>query len=71
MHKEPTVFLVDDDSAVRDALKYLIESVDIKVRTFSSAASFLDNFDPDSPGCLVVDVRMSSIQSYFEVRELF
>ncbi len=58
MHCEPTVVLVDDDESVRDALKWLIESVDLRVDTYSSAAEFLTSFDPAAPGCLVLDVRM-------------
>ena len=58
MHREPTVVLVDDDESVRDALKWLIESVDLRVDTYSSAAEFLTSFDPAAPGCLVLDVRM-------------
>ena len=58
MDREPTVFLVDDDQSVRDALKWLIESVELPVQTFPSANEFLDNFDPTAPGCLILDVRM-------------
>ena len=58
MRDDATVFLVDDDASVRDALKWLIESIDIKVQTHDSAASFLDEFEPDCAGCLVLDVRM-------------
>jgi two-component system, LuxR family, response regulator FixJ len=53
-----TVFLVDDDQSVRQALQWLIESIELKVAAFASADQFLEAFDPDSPGCLVVDVRM-------------
>jgi two-component system, LuxR family, response regulator FixJ len=53
-----TVFLVDDDQSVRQALQWLIESIELKVAAFASADQFLQAFDPDSPGCLVVDVRM-------------
>jgi two-component system response regulator FixJ len=58
MHREPTVVLVDDDESVRDALKWLIESVDLRVDTYASAAEFLTSFDPQTPGCLILDVRM-------------
>lgn len=54
----PTVFLVDDDQSVRQALQWLIESIELKVAAFASADQFLEAFDPDAPGCLVVDVRM-------------
>lgn len=53
-----TVFVVDDDNAMRSSLCWLIESINLKVRTFASALEYLDTFDPDEPGCLVLDVRM-------------
>ncbi|MDP6556518.1 MAG: response regulator [Pirellulaceae bacterium] len=68
MHREPTVVLVDDDQSVRDALKWLIESVELRVDTYSSAADFLQSFDPRTPGCLVLDVRMPGM-SGLELQE--
>ena len=58
MPAEPTVFVVDDDQAVRDSLRWLVESVGLAVRTHGSAQAFLDEYDPQHPGCLVLDVRM-------------
>jgi two-component system response regulator FixJ len=55
---EPTVFIVDDDQAVARSLRWLIETVRLKVETFSSAQQFLDGYDSSKPGCLVLDVRM-------------
>jgi FixJ family two-component response regulator len=55
---EPTIFVVDDDASVRDSLEYLFRSVGLRSLKFASAAAFLDAFDPQSPGCLVLDVRM-------------
>lgn len=55
---EPTVFIVDDDQAVARSLRWLIESVRLKVETFPSAQAFLDGYDVTSSGCLVLDVRM-------------
>jgi len=55
---EPRVFVVDDDQEVRDALELLMESVGLSVNTYASAQAFLDAFDPDLPGCIVLDVRM-------------
>jgi two-component system response regulator FixJ len=55
---KPTVFVVDDDSAVRDALRFLMRSVGLTVETFSSAAEFLDAYRDDRAGCLVLDIRM-------------
>ncbi|MCG6859920.1 MAG: response regulator [Chromatiaceae bacterium] len=58
MTREPTVFVVDDDLEVQDALRWLIESVALPVETFASAEGFVDAVGPDRPGCLVLDVRM-------------
>ncbi|NQV98200.1 MAG: response regulator transcription factor [Rhodospirillales bacterium] len=55
---EPTVYVIDDDESVRDALNWLITSVDLPVRTFESAHTFLESYQPDNLGCIVVDVRM-------------
>jgi two-component system response regulator FixJ len=54
----PTIFVVDDDSAVRDALKLLLRSVGQAVETFSSGQEFLDAYGEDRAGCLVLDIRM-------------
>ncbi|MCH9027719.1 MAG: response regulator transcription factor [Proteobacteria bacterium] len=54
----PTVFLVDDDEAVRDSLSLLMKSVALTSRSFASAGEFLAEYDPDRPGCLVLDIRM-------------
>ncbi len=53
-----TVFVVDDDPAVRKSLRWLIESVGLHVRTFASGSEFFEEYDPTRPGCLVLDVRM-------------
>ena len=56
--REPTVFVVDDDPAMRDSLRWLFESVGLAVETFATAEAFLDGCDPTRPGCLLLDVRM-------------
>jgi len=56
---EPTVFIVDDDEAVRDSIAELVSSVGMSSVTFGSAREFLDGYDPGRPGCLVLDVRMA------------
>jgi len=53
-----TIFVVDDDLAVRDALKLLLRSVGQAVETFGSAQEFLDGYSEDRAGCLVLDIRM-------------
>ena len=60
---EPTVFIVDDDRAVREYVKWLIESVDLPTKTFGTAREFLDAYDM-TPGCLVVDVRMPGLSGF-------
>jgi RNA polymerase sigma factor (sigma-70 family) len=53
-----TVFVVDDDQAMRNSLKWLIESVGVQVESFSSADDFLGQYQAGRSGCLVLDVRM-------------
>ena len=54
----PTVFLVDDDAPVRDALSRLLRAHRFAVAAFASPKEFLDQYDPDAPGCLVLDLKM-------------
>lgn len=65
---DQTVFVVDDEEAMRSSLAWLIESMGLKVRTFPDADSFLAGYDPAAPGCLVLDVRMPGI-SGLELQE--
>jgi len=58
MSAEPTVFVVEDDQAVRRTLRGLFEAQGHNVETFASPREFLDACDPDRPGCLIVDLRM-------------
>ncbi len=58
---DATVFVVDDDEAIREALKSLISSVGLDVATFASAREFLQSRVFDIPGCLVLDVRMPGL----------
>ncbi|HRJ54213.1 MAG TPA: response regulator [Candidatus Thiothrix moscowensis] len=58
MNYPPTVFIVDDDPAVRDSLRWLLESMHLKVATFASAEEFLKFYTMHMIGCLVLDVRM-------------
>lgn len=55
---EPKVFVVDDDQAVRDSLGLLLRSMGQKARLFDSAQAFLDDYDPNMAGCIVLDIRM-------------
>jgi two-component system response regulator FixJ len=54
----PSVYLVDDDDAVRDAVQMLLIARGFQVRTFSSAETFLEQCNPDHSGCLALDIRM-------------
>jgi RNA polymerase sigma factor (sigma-70 family) len=56
-----TVFVVDDDPSVRKALARLCQSAGLKVKAFASAREFLDSGAPESPACLVLDVRMPGL----------
>jgi FixJ family two-component response regulator len=53
-----TVFVVDDDPGVLRSTRWLLESDGLSVETYSSAGDFLAAYDPDRPGCLVLDLRM-------------
>ena len=55
---EPTVFIVDDDDAVLDSLRMLMKSVGLKTECHGSAADFLEAYNPERAGCLVLDGRM-------------
>ena len=58
MNQEQTVFIVDDDQAARESLRWLLESVGHTVRCHASAQEFLTAYDGTVSGCLVLDVRM-------------
>ncbi len=58
MNSEPTVYVVDDDAAVRNSLRFLIETAGFRVETFANAREFLGGYDSEIPGCLVLDVRL-------------
>lgn len=65
---DPTVFVVDDDPAMRDSVSFLMSSVGFAVETFESAHDFLARYDRTRPGCLVLDVRMPGM-SGLELQE--
>lgn len=54
----PTVFIIDDDTAVRDSLTLLLEQEAIHVQSFTSAEAFLSAYKPDFTGCILLDIRM-------------
>jgi two-component system response regulator DctR len=58
---EPTVFIVDDDEAIRDSLRWMLKSRGIASRSWDSAEAFLDTYDGAMQGCLVLDIRMEGM----------
>ena len=65
-----TVFVVDDEAAVRDSLKWLLEASGHRVTTYGSAVEFLEDYKKDRPGCLLADVCMPGIGGIELLREL-
>jgi len=68
MH-EPTLFVVDDDDALLDSLATMADTVGMPTETFSSARGFLDSYQEDRPGCLVLDIRMPDMNG-LDLQEL-
>ena len=65
---QPTIFLVDDDAAALQSLRWLLESVSLRVEAYRSPREMLEAYDPEVPGCLVVDLRMPGM-SGLELQE--
>ena len=66
----PIVFVVDDDASIREALGSLIESAGLSVETFASAQEFLRHKRPQTPACLVLDVRLPGLSGLELQRKL-
>jgi FixJ family two-component response regulator len=64
------VYLVDDEFAVRDSLTLLIESAGFAIQSFACALEFLDSYDSERAGCLVLDVRMPAMSGLELQKEL-
>jgi FixJ family two-component response regulator len=64
------VFVVDDDSSIREAIKSLVSLVGLRVETFGTAQEFLRNERPDLPGCVVLDVELPGLSGLDLQREL-
>jgi len=56
-----TVFIVDDDAAVRDSLCLLLKTVGLEAKAFESGNAFLEAYDPSWAGCILLDIRMPGI----------
>ncbi len=67
---EPSVFVVDDDISIRDAIRNLLRSVGLKVETFTTAQEFLNAERPAGPCCLVLDVRLPGLSGLDLQRQL-
>src|SRR3954454_6752093 len=59
--RHPIVFVVDDDESMRIALSYLFRSMNFEVLVFSSAPEFMQTTLPDTPSCLVLDIRLPGV----------
>ncbi len=62
------VYLVDDEFAIRDSLSLLIEASGFTIQSCASAQEFLNCYDPERPGCLLLDIRMPTM-SGLELQE--
>lgn len=74
MPANPTVFVIDDDCAIRDFLSWLISQENMDVKTFSSAHDFIEANHLTDPGCLLLDIRMpkmngSELQKWLKVND--
>lgn len=69
MASEPVIHVIDDDAAMRDSLTFLLEVNGFQVRTYGSASNFLDAL-PETPGCIVTDIRMPDMSGLDLVRRL-
>lgn len=69
MSQASTVFVVDDDRAVRDSIVLLLESENLTAKAFPCGEAFLDYYKQDSPGCLVLDISMPGM-SGLELQEI-
>ena len=69
-HIPSTVYIVDDDDAVRDSLSLLMKSEGLRTRCYPTAESFLAEFGPDHYGCLLLDIRMPGMSGMELQREL-
>ena len=56
--ENPKVSVVDDDEAICESLRLLVEDIGLEVQTFSNALQFLSGYDPNEGGCLILDLRM-------------
>lgn len=65
---DQTIFIIDDEADICDALRWLFESVQYKVETYETAKAFLDNYQSNQRGCIIIDVRLPEM-SGLELQE--
>jgi two-component system response regulator FixJ len=70
MSQSPIITVVDDDDQVRESLATLIQSMELDVECYASGREFLDNYGPDRPGCIVLDLRMPQLSGLEIIDEL-
>lgn len=61
IHDDAVVHVVDDDAAFRESVEFLVKTVSLEVKSYSSASEFIEQFDAKASGCIIVDVRMPII----------
>ena len=69
-HADAIVFVVDDDSSIREAIESLVRLAGLRVESFGSAQEFLQAERPDLPGCVVLDVELPGLSGLDLQREL-
>jgi two-component system, LuxR family, response regulator FixJ len=66
----PTVYIVDDEEPVADSIAMLLKTVGLRTRIYNDARAFLDEYRPEQPGCLLLDVRMPRLSGLEVQQEL-
>jgi len=70
MNATPTVFIVDDDAAVRDSMALMLQLKGFQADSHESAEAFLESYEPGTPGCIVLDMRMTGMNGLEMQRSL-
>ena len=70
MEQRPTVFIVDDDASVRDAIRGVVRSIGLQAEVFESPREFLRHEPPSGPSCLILDVRLPGVSGLDFQQEL-
>jgi two-component system response regulator FixJ len=68
--RSPTISVVDDDAAARSSLRLLLKSLGLAATAYDSAVAFLTGYDPEQPGCLLLDIRMPGMSGLELQQEL-